>query len=131
MWWCTLQHFGSTAPRSAWRTAEHHPAPPPPSNAGQPLQSALSGQTSVSSPLLHFLRAPPRYLQKVLNRICPKYKLDFSALFNPYLIDLFGFDVEGWVRFLGREILRTSAKALFPQFLFGKELKPGVCHAHL
>ena len=29
-------------------------------------------------------------------------------------------------RFLGREILRTSGKALFPQFVFGKGLKPCV-----
>ena len=74
---------------AVWRTALHRRAPPPSSNAGEEprFQSALSGQTSVSSrtPLLHFSRAPPRYLKKVLKRICPKYRLYFSAAANPYL----------------------------------------------
>ena len=134
MWWCTLQQFGSTAARPACSGRLAAVRRPPSANAGQDheLQSALSGQTSVSSPCYTSNRAPQPKICKRCSTGFVQSKSQISLLPSIRICFYFlGFDLDRWVRFLGREILRTSAKALFLQFVFGKEWNSRVYYAHL
>ena len=74
-WWASCGEPCSSLGRRQWRGV----ACSAPSSGHRPLQSALSGQTSVIPPASR--HQPPGYLQKVLNRIYPKH---FSAV-NPYV----------------------------------------------